>query len=371
MKVDKLDLSLFEAYLKKDTNILPSIRKGRDLRDGTVFMYVNAIKSFLESNPNLDSLDSYNNFLGKHVIKSQSKYYYYALKHFIQYKISDSTTRNQLLSGIQTPKVVQGRFDRKNLDENEIDKVINNLQIPKHKIMASIQKETGLRSCDIFWLRATDIKVEKGITSNKLRLDICGKGGKASVVYIFNTELIDKIIAYRDEALIVKTLKLNIPEQTDGFATETGKQLIFMEVLQRRKKTRNEFELLRINYRRYLNDLKTALNTCGFQMKDWATHDFRRNFAKRFFEKNNRDIYKLKRAMRHSSIDITERYLAQTGLDMDESLRDMQRVRFKLLEDDAIQGFKKGHIFHTADFEADDIEKLDGLVRDGTGTFMG
>jgi len=75
----------------------------------------------------------------------------------------------------------------------------------------------------------------------------------------------------------------------------------------------NEYALKKSNYLRYWKDLKYALNVNGIDKEDFATHDFRRCFARKVWEKE-KDVYVLQSLLNHTDPKVTLRYLDQSGL---------------------------------------------------------
>jgi hypothetical protein len=78
-----------EPYNKH--NLVPVIMNFKDYLDAknlassSVYVYVSAAKKFLLTNPDLDKIDSYNDFIFEHAIKKRSNYTYDSLKLFIKY----------------------------------------------------------------------------------------------------------------------------------------------------------------------------------------------------------------------------------------------------------------------------------------------
>jgi site-specific recombinase XerD len=85
----------------------------------------------------------------------------------------------------------------------------------------------------------------------------------------------------------------------------------------------NDYKMIRLNYYWYWRDLKQALLRNGIKREDFATHDLRRCFARRAWEKY-KDIHVLQGLLHHKNADTTLRYLAQSGLKNIDYLREMQ-----------------------------------------------
>jgi len=79
-----------------------------------------------------------------------------------------------------------------------------------------------------------------------------------------------------------------------------------------------------MNYQWYWIDLKQALNSAGINRDDFATHDFRRCFARRNWDKF-KDVLILQKALRHKDPKTTLRYLEQSGLDTIDIHYEMQK----------------------------------------------
>ena len=78
-----------------------------------------------------------------------------------------------------------------------------------------------------------------------------------------------------------------------------------------------------MNYQWYWADLKQALHKNKISREEFATHDLRRCFARRAWERY-KDIYVLKGLLNHVDPKTTLRYLDQSGLKNIDYLREMQ-----------------------------------------------
>jgi len=269
------------------------------LSDSTIYTYVRSVERFLISNSklNLENINYYNDFLIKLTIKKRSNHYYYALKKFIEFKINDSNLKKTLIQNLVQPKI---RFDtvreRRHLSEVELYNIINLLD-EKHKIIALIQNITGVRVGDILKLRREDIQSEIYRGKPVLRLNITGKGGRKNTVFIHDMVAQETIFNY---------VKTNINHDNYSFL-EIGK------MKNRYGQLDNEDRLIKMNYNWYWANLKEALQSVGINKKDFATHDFRRCFA-RFAWEQNPDIHRLQSLLNHADPKVTLRYLEQSGL---------------------------------------------------------
>ena len=81
--------------------------------------------------------------------------------------------------------------------------------------------------------------------------------------------------------------------------------------------------MIQMNYQWYWADLKQALHKNKISREEFATHDLRRCFARRAWERY-KDIYVLKGLLNHVDPKTTLRYLDQSGLKNIDYLREMQ-----------------------------------------------
>jgi len=294
-----MDVYFFEQYLTEK----------KSLAQSSVNLYITAIKTFIVSNPDISDIECYNDFIIKKSIKKRNYHYYSVLKSFIEYKIEDIALRKSLIDGLIKVKMSSSvKVERKYLSEDKILEVINFIDKPKHRVIALIQCLTGVRAGDIFRLRQGGIMTEEYKGTEVLKLGLTGKGNKRYPVFIHDN------IAQR---IIMNYITNNFGFDNFYFV-EKG------EYGSRSGDTSNEFKMIRMNYRWYWADLKQALQTAGVSRKEFATHDFRRCFARRCWEKY-KDIYVLKSVLNHSRTDTTLRYLEQSGLNNVDYHYEMQQ----------------------------------------------
>lgn len=289
MKVEVMDLPLFVQWLENK----------KVLSESTIFVYTKSIERFLVRNPDLENIEEYNNFLIELTKKKRSMHYYSALKAFIDFKFqSDANTRKALIDNLVRPTERHDTIHiRKYLKMEDLLNVINALESPKHKVLALIQAYTGVRVGDILRLKRGSILFEEYKDKPAVKMVIIGKGKKANIIYITNQILQDEIVEYI-------TTYFN---HADYYFIELGK------MKGRHGNINNEFLLTKMNYQWFWADLKQALYTVGIDKKDFATHDFRRCFARRAWEKY-KDIHVLQGLLNHRDPKVTLKYLDQSGL---------------------------------------------------------
>jgi len=299
MKASNFDLPLYKQWLEEKRQLAPS----------TAYSYYHSVKRFLSSDPDIEDLEEYNNFLVRTIVKKNCTHYYSVLKSFIEFKISDASIKNKLIKGMIKPREKKDIVrERKHLDEDKLMDVINYLDRKKHRIIALIQMLSGVRAGDLLRLKRGTIFYETYRKESVLRLSITGKGRKRNVVYIH-----DKVA----QVIIYDYITKNINMEGYYFlekGTMKGREGQF----------ENEDAMIKMNYMWYWQDLKAALQTAGVPKEVFATHDFRRCFARRAWEKY-KDVHVLQSLLNHSDPKVTLRYLDQSGLKNIDYQFDMQK----------------------------------------------
>jgi integrase len=292
---------MFDVYLYEQFLI-----EKKNLAENTRYLYINTIERFLIESDNLEDIESYNNFIIKYAIKKRSTYIYSVLKSFIEYYITDANKRSSLIEYLIRPDIAQDiKQEREYLDEQDILKIINNMNKEKHKVIALIQDLTGVRAGDVLKLRRGNIVPEIYENKNVLRIIIIGKGKKRNVVYIHD-ETIQKIIMdfivqhflHPDYYFLEQKLRL----KTNAYSNK---------------------RLHHSNYVAYYRDLKQSMHKLGLNNYIFATHDYRRCYARRVWSKY-KDIQVLQELLNHSNPATTMRYLKQSGLKNIDYHKDMQ-----------------------------------------------
>jgi len=334
MKMTIMDPELFRQHLENKGNV----------RYGTIKTYLDVVKRFYKENPNLETIDSYNNFLIKYAVKKGMGHYLYAIKKFIKYKIEDVKLRRELLDNLTNVKFKDRTTERAPLSTKQMFEVINHLQEYKHKLIAKLQVHAGLRSSDVIWLKKNNIFEEEDEKTGKiiLRLRLESKGGHSRITYLFDETVKEELLDYANNYSSLITLP---DEKIEDY-------YVFLRMPSRIRLLRkpNTFSLLRRAYDCYWYDLKQACQSVGLSKEDWATHDFRRDFAKKIYERYSNDIFLLKEALGHQRIETTAKYLKDSGLIVKDKLRSFQQTykvekhtkEVELLEDEVFVGFKKG-----------------------------
>jgi hypothetical protein len=199
---------------------------------------------------------------------------------------------------------------RKYLDDETKSQVIKLIKDYKHRIIARIQDVTGVRAGDVIRLKRGSISYEPyNDEVVVMRIDFVSKGGKHIVKWIFDESLQTQIDLF---------IKNNILDN----------EYYFLE-RERSNKGSSLITLYRTNYHNYWLDLKQAMDTLGIGYKDWASHDFRRQFARRVWNKT-KDPVILKDVMDHSRFETTLRYLKNSGLQTKDVYYEMNNEKNKI-----------------------------------------
>jgi len=284
----------------------------KQLSESTRTMYISSLISFLKKNPEIDKLDTYNEFIIKTCIKKRSTHFYTVLHDYITFKIEDASLRRVLLDGLIRPDIKMDIFrERKYISEEKIIDVINNLADIKHRTIALIQSMTGVRAGDIMRLKKGLIMPEEYEGKPVLKLSLTGKRKKRNVVFIHDEVAQSLIMYYITEVL---------PSRS------TFDEYYFIDFGSRNKRRgdiTNHFKMYKMNYNWYWGDLKQALENSGVDKDMFATHDFRRCFARRAWERY-KDIHVLQSLLSHQDPKTTLRYLTQSGLRNIDYHKDMQ-----------------------------------------------
>jgi integrase len=269
--------------------------KAKNLSASSIYVYLSTVKNFLSDRPDITQIDAYNKFIFEHGIKKRSAYCYDALRIYIKYKFEKDPRMQSLLRNLLKPKLQDVKKSVRYLDDETREQIISLLLNYKHRIIAKIQNATGVRAGDVLRLKKGNISYE--VYDERLpvmRIDFEGKGGKHFIKWIFDEKLQTQI------DLFIKSNNLDT-------------EYYFLEA--RRCKTLHMSYLL--NYQIYWKDLKQALSTLGVGYKEWATHDFRRSFAREVWN-NTKDPIIMKEMLNHVQFETTLRYLRGSGLQTKE-----------------------------------------------------
>lgn len=289
MKADITDPVLFKLYLENT---------GR-FNEASMYVYKTVIESFLKTSPDIDKISSYNKFMIEKNKNKRNLNYYSILRTFIEYKFKEKKKQLELIDGLIIPEYREYRVkERIYLEEEKIIEVINGLKSRKHMLLAIIMNATGIRIGDILTLKRGNIINTEHEGEPVLQLNLTGKGKKMNVVTIHDETIQDLLIDYisnyyhNDEYYFIEPIKY------------------------KRKKNAQEntfYNTIKYNYNKFLYDLKDSLRKCGIEETKFASHDIRRCFARRVWNKY-KDLVVLQSLLKHTDPKVTIRYLETSGL---------------------------------------------------------
>jgi len=289
IKADLTDLGLYQLELEKK------------ISSSTVINYVSCIESFLKKDPDLSSINDYNNYLLERVYKKRSYYYYYAIKSFIEYKIKDRALRKTLIDNLIKPKNSQPVKNVMYITPGQREIILQNLSSDKNKLIFKIISQTGARIGDILRLKRNSISYEKHNDIITMRLNIVGKGGRLVTKWIYDKQLQEEILDFISNKFL----------DPDYYFLEPYKNNTC------RARLSDIDSVIRVNYFRIWIELKEALKKSGLDPKAIATHDFRRSISQDiyFYKDMGKDLQFLQRFLGHSRLETTARYVRTAGLD--------------------------------------------------------
>lgn len=279
-----------------DPEIFKFYLVSKKLSESTIELYSDVVQHFIMLNPDLKEINSYNNFLLERTIKHKSGYYHYALRHYINWKITDFSLRKKILDNLITPKKEDPVYHTHYLTPGRRKKIISVMENVKHKIIANLQNQTGARVTDILRLKRGAITYENYKDKVVMKIDIIGKRGVRNAKWIFDEILQEDIIEY------ISTHKFD-------------EEYYFIE-FDRSQRSTSKNKVFRTNYIRYWRDIKKALKRIGLDPKVFSTHDWRRCIARDIYTHKDigKDIQLLQQFLGHRRTDTTMKYLRHSGL---------------------------------------------------------
>ena len=303
MKASLMDLPMYRMYLMEKTT----------LAESSIRVYTEAIKQFLVSNPDVDNLTAYNEFIIRTGIKKRATYYYSALRHFIKFMNFEPNLKEMLLENMLKPEIKDPITTRMYLTDDQRIGIINNLEKEKHQVIALIQNLTGARAGDVLRLKKGRLFYEEQDGKPVIRLEIIGKRKKKISTHIFDKTVQDVLVYYINQVNEKLLDDYYFLEKSDA----KGRQGQF----------NNEDMMVKMNYQHFWADLKQASHKSGIDITQWATHDFRRCFAREIWDRY-KDLQILQRALQHSNPMTTMRYLNQSGLQNKDILKEVQQKNY-------------------------------------------
>lgn len=285
----------------------------------TQHQYRDRLIGFLATLPNIEEDIKNPDYYTKHFVKkieisnNALKFTQAALRTFLQsQKLNPGTKQHILEKFIKAPDVQIPQRVRKYLEPEEILEVINNLKHEKHKVIALIQAQTGLRTGDIINMRVNKEGQEPFITEkykdkDVLKIMTIGKRRKAATGFLHDPITIEIVHKYLLNAKLYRGYYF----MRDLKASNVRGLL-------------TDYKMRRQTYRHYMNDLTQALQEARIDPYLFRTHDFRRCFARRVWDKY-KDLQKLMQVLHHKKPTTTMLYLSRSGLDIIDTQYEVQQ----------------------------------------------
>jgi site-specific recombinase XerD len=291
-----------------------TLGRRKPLSPMTAKLYYWMIGAFLRTKPDLTSVESYNTFVVNHAYKKRSSWAYSCLIRYIKWKIDEEKVQKHLIDNIIRPEQRHDYVRKRTvLDPDMLVKVYHSFPPTrwqkKHKVMCLFQTQSGVRAGDLLSVTPKDIKSEIYKGEQVVRVSLVGKRGKLNTFYIFETYLQDMVLEYIKDKDVDKPIFIDEAVAITASSNESDT---------------NIYNIKRRTYKYYWRDLKVALKEAGVSPDEFATHDFRRSFARRFWEKYG-DIQALQKVLHHTHIKDTVRYLSQSGMDVIAYHKEMQK----------------------------------------------
>ena len=288
------------------------------LAKSTFYVYRQSVKKFLKTNPDLLKVDDYLDFLREHVVlhyqneggkRKRNFIYFDSLIKYVVFKrrntekAEEKERYKRIIEILKEtkPRQLENKEMTDYLTISQRLRVISNLKSLKHKTMAKLQMVLGVRIGSVLRL-----KTEAGkplIDFKNIDGQVVGvidfykmKGGKFSRKYLFDIEQVKEFRLYLDFAPNPEHPFIDVSRSYAG----------------------QDFDIIvKTNYHWYWQDLKEALEICGFDSGRWSTHAFRKNSARDIHEETG-DVYAVKEFLDHSDFRATEHYLKSEGLIKDK-----------------------------------------------------
>lgn len=272
-------------YLDIVNNFQLNLSKNPELMPSTIKTYVRQIREMTHRygiDPNINEM---NEFIAEKCKKRQPQVKY-AIKHYLKFRWRPKHIYWELVN-----VKIRNTIRKKNyLTRTQAKDIIDSIDNEEHKLIAKIQYFTGARASEIISIKKDYIQHESEF--KRIKIDIMGKGGKVDPIYLGDNLWIE-LQPYMINDGIYLFLKNcnNLDEMSLRNKTETY-------------------------YKRYWESLKESGHTIGL---DIATHDWRRSFAQSV-KQSGVGIEDVKRALRHSRLETTERYFKNDPEDVAKTM---------------------------------------------------
>ena len=272
-------------YLDIVNNFQLNLSKKPELMPSSVKTYVKQIREMVDRYGIDPTIPQMNEFIAEKCKKRQPQVKY-AIKHYLKFRWKPKSIYFEL----DSTKIRHPIRKRNYLSRTQAKDVIDSIDHEEHKLIAKMQYFTGARASEIISIKKDYILHESEF--KRIKIDIMGKGGKVDPIYLADNLWIE-LQPYMLNNGIYLFLKNcdNLDEMILRTKIETY-------------------------YKRYYESLKEAGHNIGL---DIATHDWRRSFAQSI-KQSGVGIEDVKRALRHSRLETTERYFKNDPEDIAKTM---------------------------------------------------
>jgi integrase len=243
----------FEEWLKSKTS----------LSNRSIGTYLRTIRAFLIFSNGDESIESMNKYIRN-----------YPLARFVFKKYLEFLERGNEASQLIKVKKARRR-EGEYTDEQKLLQIPNYIRRKAYRVVALIQALTGARAIEVLTIRKDNVFVEK----DYLKIKLITKGEKERYIYI-----------PQPFAPLVYEF-IHSSNRTYPFLLGKSEDLD---------------RLIYNNYISYYRQVKNAARVLG--LKNFGTHDFRRNFINRLYEKT-KDIRLVAKVVGHAKLETSLRYL--------------------------------------------------------------
>ena len=272
-------------YLDIINNFQINLNRKPELMPSSVKTYVKQIREMVDLYGADPSINQMNEFIADKCKKRQPQVKY-AIKHYLNFRWKPKSVYFELISTKTRPPIRKRNY----LSRNQAKDIIDSMDNEEHRLIAKMQYFTGARASEIISIKKDYILHEDEF--NRIKIDITGKGGKVDPIYLGDNLWIElqPYMLNNGAYLFLKNC-----DNLDGMILRTK---------------------IETYYKRYYESLKEAGHNIGL---DIATHDWRRSFAQSI-KQSGAGIEDVKRALRHSRLETTERYFKNDPEDVAKTM---------------------------------------------------
>ena len=261
-------------YLDTISNFQTKLRNNPELMPSSVNTYIKLMTEMTNKYGIDPSIEQLNEFITIKSRKRQGHTTKAAIRYYLDFRWRNNLYP-QLVKARTRPTIRKKTF----LNRTQAIDIIDSIEKQEHQLVAKMQYFTGARASEIISIKKSNIVQESEY--KRIRIDIVGKGDRFDPIYLTDN-------------LWTKIQPLMIKESAYLFLKDEKKILT-----EERLRT-----MIESYYKRYYQSLKNAAKNNGFNI---ATHDWRRSFAQSLKD-DNIDTHDIQKALRHKSMDTTEKY---------------------------------------------------------------